>query len=224
MMIYGHRGDSVSAPENTLRAFELAIEAGVDGIELDVRASADGVPVVIHDRGLERTTTGRGNVDSLTLAEIQEADAGQGQRVPTLDEALDVIRDRVRLDLEIKQSGMEHLVVETLNRHPTVDWLISCFDWNVLRELRRLDPAAELWPLHTDASPAVIDAAREIGAPAVALSHAAITKGSARAIRDAGLEIFAWTVNDPDEARRLELFGVHAFCTDNPRLMLAARA
>jgi glycerophosphoryl diester phosphodiesterase len=224
MLLYAHRGDSVAAPENTLRAFEFAIDAGAVGIELDVRASTDGVPVVIHDRGLERTTTGYGNVDVMSLAEIRKADAGEGQTVPTLDEALDVIRDRIRLDLEIKQPGIEQVVMDSLGRHPEVKWIISSFDWNVLRRVRELAPDAELWPLSIETTRAVIDAAKALGSPCIAVNHKGVTEETVQMVGEAGLRIFAWTVNEPDEARRLKALGVYAFCTDDPRSILAAIA
>ncbi len=222
MLLYAHRGDSVTAPENTLRAFVLAIEAGAYGIELDVRASADSVPVVIHDRGLERTTNGQGNIDELSLAEIRQADAGDGQSVPTLGEVLDLVGERIHLDLEMKQLGIEHLVVDSLSRHPEVNWIISSFDWNVLRRIRVIAPDAELWPLSTGTTTAVIEAAHSLGSPYIAVNHSGITEETAQVASEAGLRIFAWTVNDSDEARRLKSLGVHAFCTDDPKRLLPA--
>ncbi|MDW8107308.1 MAG: glycerophosphodiester phosphodiesterase family protein, partial [Armatimonadota bacterium] len=92
-LIFAHRGASMHAPENTLSAFRLALEMGADGIELDITPSADGVPMIIHDPNLERTTTGKGEVRQLSAAEIQRYDAGikfgskyAGERVPTLRE------------------------------------------------------------------------------------------------------------------------------------------
>jgi glycerophosphoryl diester phosphodiesterase len=224
MLLYGHRGDSVSAPENSLLAFELAIEAGVYGIELDVRASADGIPVVIHDRGLERTTSGRGNVDELAFKQIREAKTADGQSVPSLDEALDEIRDRAHLDLEIKQPGIEHVVLDALAHHPEVSWIISSFDWNVLRTIKERSPGAELWPLSTATSRSVIDAARMLGSQTIAVNHRGIAEESAHLVAGAGLRIFAWTINDPDEARRLQSLGVYAFCTDDPKALLPVLA
>src|SRR5215213_4894602 len=86
MLIYAHRGASAIHPENTLRAFRHALAIGVDGIELDVHATADGIPVVIHDRDIGRTTNGAGYVDEMPLAQLETFDAGDGERVPTLAE------------------------------------------------------------------------------------------------------------------------------------------
>src|SRR5215207_5148781 len=101
MLIYAHRGASVDHPENTLRAFRHALALGVDGIELDVHATADGIPVVIHDRDIRRTTTGVGYVDEIPLAWLQTFDAGAGERVPSLAEVLALVGDAARLDVEI---------------------------------------------------------------------------------------------------------------------------
>ncbi|MGH2562469.1 MAG: glycerophosphodiester phosphodiesterase [Thermomicrobiales bacterium] len=222
MLLYAHRGNSVTAPENTLRAFELAVAAGAYGIEMDVRASVDGALVVIHDRNLQRTTSGLGNVDEMPLAAIRQADAGEGQSVPTLDEALDLISDRIRLDLEIKQPGIEHVVIDSLARHPEVKWVISSFDWSVLRRIRELTSAAELWPLSTETTASVIDVAQSLGSPCIAVNHRGITEKTMRGVEKAGLRIFAWTVNEPDEARRLQALGVYAVCTDDPKQILPA--
>jgi glycerophosphoryl diester phosphodiesterase len=102
--VIAHRGASGEYPENTLLAFRRALEQGADGLELDVRVTADGVPVVIHDPTLERTTNRRGQVGQLSLSQVREAAAGEGERVPTLAEVLDAfpatpliveIKDRV---------------------------------------------------------------------------------------------------------------------------------
>ncbi|MCC7360725.1 MAG: hypothetical protein IT317_14685 [Anaerolineales bacterium] len=107
--VIAHRGASADAPENTLSAFALALEQGADGLELDVTLSADGVPVVIHDDTLDRTTDGRGRVARHTLAELKGLDAGYaarfgskfaGQRLPTLDEVFAAFGQRTIINVE----------------------------------------------------------------------------------------------------------------------------
>src|SRR5918995_4154710 len=110
MLIYAHRGVSVNHPENTLRAFQHALAIGVDGIELDVHATADGIPVVIHDRDVARTTDGTGYVDQIPLVRLETFDAGDGERVPTLAEVLALVGDAAHLDVEIKGTGIERAV------------------------------------------------------------------------------------------------------------------
>jgi glycerophosphoryl diester phosphodiesterase len=220
MLIYAHRGASVNHPENTLRAFRHALAIGVDGIELDVHATADGIPVVIHDRDIERTTEGVGYVDEMPLARLATFDAGDGERVPTLAEVLALVGDAAHLDIEIKGVGIECAVLEVLTEYPTVRWAISAFDWNTLRTVRELDQVAELWPLAERAGDDLITTAEELASPAVSLFTGAYTAESAAALRDAGLRVMVWTVNDPREARRIADLGAFALCTDDPRRLM----
>jgi glycerophosphoryl diester phosphodiesterase len=214
MLVYGHRGLSGRFPENTLLAFREALAVGVDGIEFDVHATADGMPVVIHDRSLERTTNGAGYVDEVPLSRLRELDAGHGERVPTLEEVLDLAGDRVHLDIEVKQPGIEEAVLGVLAAHPKAWWAISSFDWDTLRTLRSLDAGVELWPLTEHWGADVVDVAREFRAPTVALLAGAFTPVSAAALREAGLAVMVWTINDEDEARRVSELGASALCTD----------
>lgn len=216
MLIYAHRGSSATTPENTLAAFARAIADGADGAELDVRATADGVPVLLHDRVLERTTTGRGHVDEMTLAELRGVDAGGGERVPTLDAVCQLIAGHLHLDLELKQNGIAAEVLAVLARHPTLDWAISSFDWDALRDLRQRAPSAPLWPLASVADAPLFAVARELDAATVALSATAVTPEVARRCREVGPAVMAWTVNDPAEACRLRALGVAVLCTDEP--------
>ena len=216
MLIYAHRGSSGTKPENTLAAFEQAVADGADGVEFDVRATADRVPILIHDRDIARTTSGRGNVDELTLAELRRCDAGGGQAVPTLAEALDLLAGRLRLDVEVKQAGIEREVLDVLAGYPQAAWAISSFDWGVLRAVRALRPAAELWPLAVDADDALFAVASELTATAVALLATVATAEVARRCEAAGLGLVLWTVNRVEDARAARALGATALCTDLP--------
>jgi glycerophosphoryl diester phosphodiesterase len=223
-LIYAHRGVSAIHPENTLRAFRHALAIGVDGIELDVRATADGIPVVVHDRDVVRTTDGAGYVDEIPLARLETLDAGAGERVPTLAEVLALVGDAAHLDIEIKGSDVERAVLDVLTHYPTVRWAISSFTWDTLRTVRRLDAGAELWPLAERAGDELIAIANELSSPAVSLFTGAYTAENAAKLRDAGLRVIVWTVNDPREARRVADLGAFGICTDDPqRLMTADR-
>jgi glycerophosphoryl diester phosphodiesterase len=219
--VYAHRGASATFPENTLLAFRAALAAGVDGIELDVHATANGVPVVIHDRSAARTTDGGGYVDALSLAELQLLDAGQGERVPTLAEVLALVADAVHLDIEIKDPVAGPLVRDVLSGFPRARYAISSFDWDTLRDIRRHDARIELWPLAEEAGEEVLAIANELGSPLVALAAGAYTPRSAEALRRAGLGAMIWTVNDVGEALRVRDLGARALCTDDPVRVLA---
>lgn len=216
MLIYGHRGASGVEPENSLTAFERAVADGADGVELDVRATADGVPVVLHDRGLERTTSGRGPVDGLTMAQLRTVAAGDGRPVPTLSAVLDVLAGRLELDLEIKQVGIEGEVLGALAAFSTTRWVISSFEWGVLRAVRSKAAAAAVWPLASVADEALFGAATELGGEGVALRAGVVTEEVVERCRGMGLRVMAWTVNEVGEARRLRDAGVDVVCTDLP--------
>jgi glycerophosphoryl diester phosphodiesterase len=221
-LIYAHRGASANHPENTLRAFRQALAIGVDGIELDVHATADGSPVVIHDRDVARTTDGTAYVDEIPLARLQTFDAGDGERVPTLAEVLALVGDAAHLDVEIKGTGIERAVLDVLAHYPAVKWAISSFAWDTLRTVRQLDPVAQVWPLAECVGDDLIAIAAELGSPAVSLFTGAYTAENAARLRDASLCVMVWTVNDPQEARRIANLGAFALCTDDPRRISAS--
>jgi glycerophosphoryl diester phosphodiesterase len=138
-----HRGCIFDCPENTLLAFAWADELGVDAIELDLRATADSHIVVLHDRTVNRTTQGRGAVHKMTLAEVKQLDAGDGQQIPTLDETFAFARARgLHLVLDIKDSKRIHApqVIEAVHRHQMNDFVVvGTRNLNLLREFHSQD-------------------------------------------------------------------------------------
>lgn len=135
-LIIAHRGASAYEPENTLRAFDLAIGQGAQMIELDLHVTADNQVVVIHDPALDRLTNLKGRVDRMTLAEIKRADAGKGERVPTLDETFDLTMGRVRLYLEIKDPRAALPTLQIIrDRQCQSQSLLASFDIELMRRL-----------------------------------------------------------------------------------------
>ena len=218
--IYAHRGASREFPENTIAAFRRAVELGVPGIELDVHLSADGVPVVLHDETVDRTTSESGPVSSFTASQLAAMDAGGGEGIPTLAEVIDVVQGRVRLNIEVKAADAADAVLALVHRRPALDWAISSFDWDVLRHARRMQGTAVLWPLTIGATDDAIALAQEIGATQLNLLDQAVDADIVRFLLDLGIESWIWTVNDPDRAKTLIEWGVTGICTDDPALML----
>jgi glycerophosphoryl diester phosphodiesterase len=216
MAIYAHRGASIEFPENTLAAFQRAVELGAPGAELDVHLTKDGHPVVIHDDSVDRTTNGSGKVADLTLEEIQELDAGRGEIVPTLGQVLDVVSGHLVLDIEVKEASAAAAVLEEVNRYPNLRWLISSFYWDALRYVRSERADAELWVLWPSATDAAIDVAREVNATILNLEYSTVTAEQVERLKKLGIGVGVWTVNDVDEAVRLRDIGVVAICTDDP--------
>lgn len=213
--VYAHRGASIEFPENTLAAFRRAVELDVEGIELDVHVSADGHLIVMHDETVDRTTNGRGALADLTLDEIEQLDAGNGEKVPTLGEVLDLVGDKLHVDIEIKANDAGEAVLVELEGRNT-RWLISSFKWDVLKYVRSKDADAELWPLTIGASDDAIKVARELDAPALAIARRSIDKDIAAYLIHQGLDFWVWTINDPDDAVEVVSWGAIGICTDDP--------
>lgn len=213
--VYAHRGASAEYPENTLAAFRRALELHTEGIELDVHLSADGVPVVIHDLNVDRTTDGFGLVSEMTFDELQSLDAGQGEKIPALGQVLDLVGDRPHVDIEVKANEAGEAVLRELQGRNT-RWLISSFDWDVLHYVRRQNADAVLWPLASAATDEAINVARQLGAPALAVLHKAIDQDIVEHLKEHGLDFWVWTVNDPEQARKYAEWGAIGICTDDP--------
>ena len=208
-------------------AFDRALEQGVDALELDVRMTADGVPVVIHDPTVDRTTDGSGAVRSLALDRLQQLDAGRGERIPTLDEVLERYAT-TPIILEIKEAEVAASAVEVLRRHGAATRiLVGSF------EHRALAPFAAAG-CHRSASrreTALCWAASRLRvtfpglrfeAFAVPEQHGALTvvdTAFLRTARRARRPVHVWTVDDPDRARRLRAAGVAGIITNCPSTM-----
>jgi glycerophosphoryl diester phosphodiesterase len=216
MNIYAHRGYSAAFPENTLAAFQGALDLGVFGVELDIHTSSDGIPVVIHDEDLVRTSNGSGLVIDKTAAQLAELDAGNGEGIPAFAEVLALANGRLRFDIEIKARNCEQGVLDLLARYPETIAAISCFEWDVLSRVRELDPAAELWVLADWITEDAIVTAQKLGATTLAIEHSSISEDSISNATAEGLQVMAWTVNSQEEANRLRDLGVAAICTDDP--------
>lgn len=232
-----HRGASRWAPENTLAAFRLALEQGADGFELDVHLSRDGVPVVFHDADLGRTTDGRGRVSERTVAELKALDAGAwfdprfaGERIPTLAEVFEAFGDRARYNIELKtfsarDDGLVRAVVETVRRYRLGEAvLLSSFNPLALRRAWRLAPEIPRGLLIAPDLPLPL---RRAWLAPLAPHHARhlhasmINEATAQACRRRGYALVAWTVNAPEEMRRLIRLGVAAIITDDPAALRA---
>jgi glycerophosphoryl diester phosphodiesterase len=220
--IFAHRGASAERPENTLIAFARALEIGTFGIELDVHLTRDGVAVVIHDESVDRTTNGAGLVSDLTLEEIENLDAGSGERVPTLEAVCDLVVGRAYLNIEVKADVAAGAVIRQVLARPTLDWGISSFDWDVLRFVRSKNARADLQPLTIGATEEALSLATEIGARQLNLLDAALDEDIIAFLGERGLGVWVWTVNDPARAADLVRWGVSGICTDDPALMQKA--
>lgn len=224
LVFWAHRGASARAPENTLAAFRAAEEDGADGIEMDVHLSRDGVPVIIHDDTLDRTSDGRGAVERSPLAALRRLDAGgwfapafAGEPLPSLAEVLDWAGTRLRINLEIKSSLPPQVLLRVLADFPDSRLLVSSLDLRLLAALRRAEPAlalavvcdSRLWRRS-------LRRAVALGAESFHPRRGLAGRPLAAACHAAGLAVFPWTVDRGREARSLVRAGADGFFTNDP--------
>lgn len=225
-----HRGYSGAYPENTMPAFEAAIDAGADGVEFDVQFSKDGALVIMHDETVDRTTDGKGFVKDHTLAELKSLDASatfKGKygivRVPTLEEYLERVKGLDFLtNIELKTGvfeydGIESAVTELVRRYGLQDRvIISSFNhYSVLRAKAaapeiRCGFLTETWILNAGAY------TRSHGIECWHPHWASVTKETAAELKENGIAVNVWTVNEADEALRLQSLGVDAVIGNYP--------
>lgn len=225
--IIAHRGASAHAPENSLAAFELAHQQGADAIELDVKLSMDGIPVVIHDPTVDRTTKGSGTVAELELASLQKLDAGDGQHIPTLAEVFAAVGRDLYINIELTNytTSKDDLVDKVVDVIKAYDMQERVFFSSFLA--KNLKHAAELLPDTARGLLALPTAlgffARSFGFPSSVYQaiHPGIQNVTEKMITQAhqrGQRVHVWTVNKPNDMRRLAKLGVDGIFTDDPKL------
>ncbi|MGC3969830.1 MAG: glycerophosphodiester phosphodiesterase family protein [Pirellulales bacterium] len=236
LLVIAHRGLSSRFPENTLPAFTEALPFKPDFVELDYRHSSDGVPIVIHDSKLDRTTNSVSLfgakevvIGAKTAAELKPLDAGTwydakfaGTHLPTLDESLDAILAGSCCMVERKDGDAETLV-ELLHKKGVAErCIVQAFDWAFIADVRKLDPSIVTGLLGKEALDAAkIAKAREIGSEVVGWSHSNLTASEIAAAHAAGLKVWSYTVDKPDRARELAAAGLDGLITNKADLARA---
>ena len=250
-LIIGHRGASAVAPENTLAAFRRALDDGADGLEFDVRLARDRVPVIIHDANLRRTAPHEGLVRLFTSRELAGLDVGSWfnrlhpelaraeytqERVPTLEEVFAATRERARvLYVELKCDAgepYEALAAEVARRVVSNRMLrqvvVESFELKALLAVERFAPEIRTaalfdrrFPSRTPKVKWMIEKARACGAREIALHHSLAREGAVKGLRDAGLPVTVWTVDDVEWAERAHRLKC-SLMTNHPARMRAA--
>jgi glycerophosphoryl diester phosphodiesterase len=236
MLVIAHRGDSHRFPENTLPALAAAASLGVDLVELDYRHSSEGIPVVFHDETLDRVTDavaawGRHNIplEATSLKELHELDAGSwfaprfaGTSIPTLSDACDVIRI-ASIPLIERKSGDPETCVRLLRRKNLLDCaVVQAFDWEYLRECRRLAPQLALCALGDfDLTKAALEEMAGTGASVVGWDERRTNREAIAAAHDRGFKIWTWTADDPVRIRQLMSDKIDGIITNLPEQLLA---
>lgn len=235
VLIIAHRGASAHAPENTLPAFEAALKTKCDLVELDYYHSADKVPVVFHDKDLDRTTNAPAvlgktklEVDEVSLADLQRLDAGKwfkkggfaGTKLPTLEESLNVIQSG-KLTLIERKAGDAATLVKLLDEKKLRgDVVVQAFDWKYIADCHRLAPDLVLGCLGSkELTPKRITEAKAAGAAVIGWNEKDLTKEGIAAVHAAGLKCWAYTVNDRRRGKQLIDADIDGLITDDPAYM-----
>jgi glycerophosphoryl diester phosphodiesterase len=241
-LLVAHRGASGLAPENTRAAFLLALEMGVDGIELDIHRTRDGQFVVSHDSSVDRTTEAKGRIGAMQWARLRELDAGSwfnrvhperarpefcGERIPTLEEVIEFAGRKTRLYIEIKDPDLYSESLETdllaILRRRRMESRVTLlsFSRRSLLKIRSLDPSIHTGLLLSRRSGDPCRAALSLGANGLAMLHKRVDPAFAGKVRKAGLELSVWTVDEPEEMRRMLELGADAIITNHPERILS---
>jgi glycerophosphoryl diester phosphodiesterase len=215
----GHRGARAYEPENTLSSFRRALELGVDAVELDVRKTRDNELVVIHNADVNKTTDGSGAVNELTLEEIQRFVTEKGEHVPTLEEVLDAVARRVKVLVELKETGTEEQVMDLIRKKRlTENVIIISFNEDALRKVRELSDEVEtglIYVRHKNPIQAALDMKAEYLLPLYRFTHSADVKKT----HEAGLKVIVWTINNKEEADEYKKKGVDGIASDMPDIL-----
>lgn len=220
-IITSHAACKGHAPENTLAGIRAALAHKADAIEIDLHVTRDRVPVLIHDRTLDRTTSGSGRIADLSLRQAKRLDAGEGERIPTLREVFDTVRGRALMVLEVKAPDIEEDVLAVVRKTGALGWCaVHSFSPYIVGRIRQLEPKMPCSLLVSGEGKkdwtAVFDRALSLDAQGVALYFEDATADIVRAAHLRELRCSSWTANKQADVRRLAAAGVDAITSDYP--------
>jgi glycerophosphoryl diester phosphodiesterase len=220
-LIIAHRGASSDAPENSITAFALAVEQAADGIELDVQLSADGIPVILHDSTVDRTTNGRGAVSKLTVEQLQSLDARDGRPIPTLDQVFEIFGPTLLYNVELKSGfwpdrSLAAAVADRIESHQLEEHvLVSSFSLLAIRQARRtLSPRIPV--AHLRMSSTAVWKHRLVRTEADNPYYKLVDDRYMAWAKGLNLQVNVWMVDDPAEAQRLAELDVTSIITNKP--------
>ena len=222
MQIFAHRGASAHAPENTLLAIKIALEQGVDGIEIDVHQIEQEL-VVIHDRWVHRTTNGHGQLANLSFAQIRTFDAGQGEQVPTLWEVMALIGGKCRLNIEVKGLKDKTLLITQLLKAEAElgfdleQFIVSSFDHHLISQIKTLNTNIKIGALTASKPINYAAFAAQLDAFSVNADIAFLDEAFVQDAHQRGLQVYVYTVDEPEDLKMLYSWKVDGVFCNKPR-------
>lgn len=221
-LVIGHRGAMGHEIENTLASVQKALDMGVDMIEIDVFQIKSGETVVFHDDTVDRLTNGEGEIEAYILTDMQELVLDGGHKIPLLEDVLNLIDNQVGLNIELKGAGTSDQVnfitksfIENKGWSPD-NIVISSFDWDELREMRKLNKDIKIAVLTAEDPLEAIMVAKELNAVAINPRYTTLTAENVQKMQEEGLKVYTWTVNEPKDIQQMKDFGVDGIITDYP--------
>ncbi len=217
-----HRGAKGYEPENTLVSFQKALDMQVDGIELDVHLSSDGHLIVIHDETIDKTTNGKGLVNTLSLQKLKSLRIENEHQIPTLAEVFDLVNQQCFINIELKSFESADAVVALIESYVSEkNWhynsfLVSSFDWNALQQIAFSNnqiPIGVLAEINLDLAQAF---AKFIQARSIHPHFHLLTKENTAQLQEKGFEVFPWTINEEEDIQKIKTFNVNGIITDFP--------
>jgi glycerophosphoryl diester phosphodiesterase len=224
IMIYvvGHRGAAGVEPENTIRGFRYALELGVDYVECDVHLTKDNQLIVMHDETVDRTTNGTGAIRNLTFAEIRSLDAGKGERVPTLTEVLEVVKDKAILLIELKGEGVEENAVQTVKEKQMDKQVIfTSFHLDRIRQVKNLASSLKVGAIFGKLPSDSCQQALRAGASGIGVHYRNLRQELVEEAHRHGLDVRAWNPDTVPEMQAMIDLGVDGVSSNRPDLLIS---
>ncbi|TRZ43292.1 glycerophosphodiester phosphodiesterase [Robertkochia solimangrovi] len=224
-LMIGHRGAKGHIAENTLESISAALSLGADAIEIDVFRCKSGELVVFHDHTLERLTNGVGLVEEHSYAELSQLLVQKTYRIPLLSEVLSLLQGKVFLNIELKGADTALPLHVLLNcKTHAFHWnpsnlVVSSFLHDELADLRKLDPGIAIGVLTEEDPLLIIDFAKSLDAVSIHPYYRNLITGNAALLKQLGFRIYPWTVNEPNEIKRMLSLGVDGIISDYPELV-----
>jgi len=218
--IIGHRGCKGIEPENTLIGIEKAISLGVDAVEIDVHMSKDGKLVVIHDETVDGTTNGIGFVKEMKLEELKKLDAGKGERIPTLQEVVDLVKNKTSLIIELKVNGTEKKVVEIIEKNNLQNVIVISFIHQLIKNVNKINGKIKTGVLFVGNLIEPADAALKAGADYVFVHYKTIDRGFVDKCHKKGINVSVWNIDELEELKKYSKLGIDMIGSNKPNILV----
>ena len=222
MLNIAHRGAKGYEPENTLQAFQKALDLNADGIELDVHLSADGHIIVIHDETIDKMTNGKGFVNTLSLPELKSFLIADRHEIPTLNEVFDLVDKKCLINIELKNFDTFSKVVDLIDGYVSEkNWkyehfIVSSFDWNALQHVHDLNQKIPIGVLTETDLNLALAFAETIKAKAIHPYYHLLNEENTQKIQEKGFLVLPWTVNIEEDIQKIKNYKVNGIITDFP--------